>query len=72
MSQDTPVTEDYYVEPARVPLVDFHDVAKRRAAVEQLDAAFQACGFVYITNHTIGQERVDQAFEWASTKNLLS
>ncbi|KND91125.1 putative 2-oxoglutarate/Fe(II)-dependent dioxygenase [Tolypocladium ophioglossoides CBS 100239] len=69
MNKDT-ILAEYYVEPARVPVVDFQllnssDDAEQHAAVDQLDAAFRECGFVYICNHAIEPERVDQAFGWS-------
>ncbi|KAI3545141.1 hypothetical protein CABS01_11803 [Colletotrichum abscissum] len=67
---EIPVIDSEYVEPARVPVVDYQslaspDNAKRRVAVQQLDAAFREYGFVYLSNHGIPKERVEQAFEWS-------
>jgi isopenicillin N synthase-like dioxygenase len=61
--------QEYYVEPANVPVVDFQslistDRPQRQLAVKQLDSALQEYGFVYITNHSIAQEKVDEAFKW--------
>ena len=60
-----------YVEPAKIPVVDFtslksEDPEERKAALKLLDEAFQACGFVYISNHGIPQKLVEEAFDWVS------
>lgn len=57
-----------YVEPAEIPVIDFAllqgNPEERKAALKLLDEAFQACGFVYLTNHGIPQKLVDEAFDW--------
>jgi hypothetical protein len=68
MTKD-PVTSDYYVEPANVPLVDFRmltspDAAQRGEALALLDTAFREWGFVQICNHNIGPDKLHQAFKW--------
>ncbi|KAH8698798.1 2OG-Fe(II) oxygenase superfamily protein [Talaromyces proteolyticus] len=64
------IIKDYYIEPAKVPVVNFQllnssNKAERHAAIELLDAAFREWGFVYISNHSISSEKVDLAFEWS-------
>ncbi|KAB2575296.1 putative iron/ascorbate oxidoreductase [Lasiodiplodia theobromae] len=66
-----------------VPIVDFGpfytgDGDAKRAVAKQLDNALSTVGFVYLKNHGVPQERVDEAFAWSkkffdlptSTKNL--
>jgi isopenicillin N synthase-like dioxygenase len=59
-----------YEEPANIPVVDFALLQgtpeERKPALQLLDQAFQACGFVYISNHGIPQKMVDEAFSWVS------
>jgi non-haem dioxygenase in morphine synthesis N-terminal len=52
-----------------VPIVDFRPFLHgsredRKAVAAQIDAAFQTFGFLYLTNHGIPQENVDECFEW--------
>ncbi|KAI9371607.1 hypothetical protein BJX61DRAFT_534632 [Aspergillus egyptiacus] len=59
-----------YVEPANIPVVDFRALTsensqERKAALNQLDQAFQTYGFIYLSNHSIGQKLVDEAFSWS-------
>ncbi|KAH8597684.1 hypothetical protein B0O99DRAFT_567851 [Bisporella sp. PMI_857] len=58
-----------YEEPADIPVIDFsllHGTPEQRqAALKLLDESFQSHGFVYLSNHTIDQKIVDQAFEWS-------
>jgi isopenicillin N synthase-like dioxygenase len=61
--------KNYYTEPAKVPVVDYElltssDAVVRRAGVHQLDNALQTVGAVYIVNHGISQQVVDDAFGW--------
>lgn len=60
------------VEPANIPTVDFKLLSQgtqdsRKAALKQLDDAFRTCGFIYLSNHSIGQDLVDEALSWVST-----
>ena len=57
------------VEPANIPVIDFRalsseDIRERKDALNQLDKAFQTYGFIYLSNHSIGQKMVDEAFSW--------
>ncbi|GKZ47680.1 hypothetical protein AbraIFM66951_011239 [Aspergillus brasiliensis] len=59
-----------YVEPANIPVVDFRALSSRNSqerkdALNQLDEAFQTYGFIYLSNHSIGQKLVDEAFSWS-------
>ncbi|GAQ41672.1 hypothetical protein AtubIFM55763_011653 [Aspergillus tubingensis] len=59
-----------YVEPANIPVVDFRALTsenprERKDALNQLDEAFQTYGFIYLSNHSIGQKLVDEAFSWS-------
>ncbi len=57
------------VESANIPVVDFKLLSagtpkERKNALKQLDEAFQTYGFIYLSNHSIGQEMVDEAMSW--------
>ncbi|KAJ0419631.1 hypothetical protein BJY00DRAFT_324204 [Aspergillus carlsbadensis] len=57
------------VEPANIPVIDFKALSagapqERKDALDQLDQAFQTYGFIYLSNHGIGQEMVDEAMSW--------
>lgn len=59
-----------------VPIVDFGpfytgDGDAKRAVAKQLDNALSTVGFVYLKNHGVPQERVDEAFAWVSYSRLL-
>ncbi|GBF59789.1 sexual differentiation process protein [Trichophyton mentagrophytes] len=59
-----------YVEPANIPIIDFRALTsenpgERKGALNQLDEAFQTYGFIYLSNHSIGQKLVDEAFSWS-------
>jgi isopenicillin N synthase-like dioxygenase len=52
-----------------VPIVDFGrflngSLQEREEAAAAVDAAFQNVGFVYLHNHGVPQERVDECFDW--------
>ncbi|KAH8688347.1 hypothetical protein BGZ61DRAFT_353497 [Ilyonectria robusta] len=55
--------------PIELPIIDFADLQgdenTRRSAAAELDQGFQTYGFVYLANHGIPQEMVDEAFYWA-------
>ncbi|KAK8174967.1 thymine dioxygenase [Phyllosticta citrichinensis] len=67
-----------------VPIVDFggfcreNDEQARRKVAREIDAALRTVGFVYLRNHGVPGETVDEAFEWSkkffalplATKNL--
>ncbi|KAH6989134.1 hypothetical protein BKA56DRAFT_476904 [Ilyonectria sp. MPI-CAGE-AT-0026] len=56
-------------KPIELPIIDFADLQgdenTRRSAAAELDQGFQTYGFVYLANHSIPQEMVDEAFYWA-------
>lgn len=57
------------VEPADIPVIDFQTLStgtpqKRKTALKQLDDAFQSVGLIHLSNHSIGQDLVDEAFAW--------
>ena len=56
-------------EPADIPVIDFDVLihggpAEREATLKQMDESFQSYGFIYLANHSIPQETVDEAFKW--------
>lgn len=61
-------------EPADTPVVDFSKLqgtfAEQEKELNNLDRALQTFGFFYLTNHSIPQQTVDQAFQWVSTEDL--
>ena len=51
-----------------IPLVDFgpflgDDKKAQKATAIAMDDAFQTAGFVYLRNHGISQEKIDEAFK---------
>jgi len=59
------------VEPANIPVVDFKLLSEgspeaRKASLNQLDDAFQTYGFIYLSNHSIGEHMIDEALLWVS------
>jgi isopenicillin N synthase-like dioxygenase len=60
-----------------IPIVDFSafphgsDEEKRRAALA-IDDAFQHTGFVYLKNHGVSADKVDECFEWVSHRSGIS
>ncbi|KAJ5780432.1 oxidoreductase 2OG-Fe(II) oxygenase family [Penicillium paradoxum] len=58
------------VEPANIPVIDFRILSagtpqERKDALEQLDDALKSYGFVYLSNHSVGQAMVDEAMSWS-------
>ncbi|OJJ05764.1 hypothetical protein ASPVEDRAFT_199198 [Aspergillus versicolor CBS 583.65] len=58
------------VEPAHIPVIDFQALSagtppERKAALKQLDDAFQSVGLVHLANHSIGQDLIEEAFSWS-------
>ncbi|KAJ9647022.1 hypothetical protein H2199_002008 [Coniosporium tulheliwenetii] len=56
--------------PKTVPVVDFSrflhgSVADKRAIAREIDEAFRNVGFVYLQNHGVPQQKVDECFEWS-------
>src|SRR5436305_2922034 len=52
-----------------IPLVDFHPFLQgshldQKTVATQIDHAFRTVGFVYLFNHGIPQEKVDECFQW--------
>ena len=56
------------VEPANIPVIDctlFTEAPHERAkALQQLDNAFATYGVVYLSNHCISEDMIDEAFHW--------
>jgi isopenicillin N synthase-like dioxygenase len=51
------------------PVVDFGkflngSAAEKRNAAKEIDGAFRDLGFVYLKNHGVPQEKVDDCFNW--------
>jgi isopenicillin N synthase-like dioxygenase len=42
------------------------DDGGKKDVAQQLDSAFRDVGFVYLRNHGVKQELVDECFEWVS------
>jgi isopenicillin N synthase-like dioxygenase len=59
-----------------IPVVDFSafphgsDEEKRRAALA-IDNAFQNAGFVYLMNHGVSSDKVEECFEWVSHRSSI-
>jgi hypothetical protein len=60
-----------------IPVVDFSafphgsDEEKRQAALA-IDDAFQNAGFVYLMNHGVSSDKVEECFEWVSHRSSIS
>jgi isopenicillin N synthase-like dioxygenase len=60
-----------------IPVVDFSafphgsDEEKRQAALA-IDDAFQNAGFVYLINHGVSSDKVEECFEWVSHRSSIS
>ena len=56
------------VEPADIPVIDCslftQEPQKRAKALQQLDNAFATYGVVYLSNHCISQDMINEAFHW--------
>lgn len=64
------------VEPAEIPVIDFQALSvgtlqERKTALKQLDDAFQSVGLIHLSNHSIGQDLVDEAFAWVLCSILI-
>lgn len=68
--------ETYLDEPADIPVIDFRQLNgtqnERSVAFKYLDDAFQSLGFIYLSNHSIPQKLIDEAFEWVSRRHGFS
>jgi isopenicillin N synthase-like dioxygenase len=58
-----------------VPIVDFGkflngDESQKKEIASQIDSAFRNVGFVYLKNHTVPQEAVEECFQWARHSSL--
>jgi hypothetical protein len=56
-------------ETPPIPIVDFGaflkgSKAEKEDVARQLDDAFRNVGFVYLKNHGVAKELVDECFEW--------
>jgi hypothetical protein len=66
------VVEDVSMEnPIDMPVVDFEAMIngspeERTNQIDVLDKGFMTYGFVYLSNSSIPQEMVDEAFDWVS------
>jgi isopenicillin N synthase-like dioxygenase len=52
-----------------IPLIDFDpflngSAGDRTQVAASIDSAFKSHGFIYLSNHGIGQNKVDECFEW--------
>jgi non-haem dioxygenase in morphine synthesis N-terminal len=63
------------VEPANIPVVDFSLLVgaqqERVKALQQLDDALATYGFIYLSNHGIPQDMIDDAFSWVMQLSYL-
>lgn len=65
------------VGPAEIPVIDFQTLSsgtlqERKNALKQLDDAFQSAGLIHLSNHSIGQDLVEEAFAWVLCSILIS
>ncbi|KAI9147087.1 oxoglutarate iron-dependent dioxygenase [Paramyrothecium foliicola] len=55
--------------PFDMPVIDFAGLQgppeERKKWLQELDRGFQTYGFVYLSNSSISQDMVDEAFEWS-------
>lgn len=64
------------VEPAEIPVIDFQALSagtqqERKTALRQLDDAFQSVGLIHLSNHSIGQDLIQEAFAWVLCSILI-
>jgi hypothetical protein len=64
----TAMTMDH--SASNIPIVDFGRYIngtehEKHVVAAAIDSAFQNFGFVYLTNHGIPQEKIDECFTWA-------
>lgn len=60
-----------------IPIIDFSSFLngseqQRQEVAKQIDDAFQSGGFVYLLNHGVRDELVDECFEWVCTHAIHS
>jgi hypothetical protein len=64
-------------QPSTIPIVGlgpfiYGDTASQKEVAQQLDDAFRNVGFVYLLDHGVPQDLVDECFEWVcSARSLL-
>jgi len=61
--------EVLHEEPANIPIIDFSILnhgpeEEREIELRKLDESLRSLGFIYLSNHTIAQKKVDEALEW--------
>ncbi len=54
-----------------IPLIDFDQflngsIEDRKDVVSTMDAAFRSVGFIYLSNHGIDENKIDECFLWFS------
>lgn len=59
-------------EQAPIPIVDFGQFLngsqeEKERVAREIDDAFRTSGFVYLRNHGVEKEVVEEAFEWVSS-----
>lgn len=63
-------------KPIELPIIDFAALQggenKCSRAAAELDQGFQTYGFVYLANHGIPQEMVDEAFYWVCHDGVIA
>lgn len=63
---------------AGVPVVDFsaysreHSYNDKAKVAKEIDEAFRSLGFVYLKNHGVQKEKVEQCFEWVRCSSISS
>ncbi|KAI1870343.1 uncharacterized protein JN550_005271 [Neoarthrinium moseri] len=62
------LSTDSITSASDMPVIDYQKLTgranERKEALRLLDKSFQAYGFIYLLNHSIPQEMVDEAFAW--------
>lgn len=67
--QDTQINSGVNIM-ANIPIVDFTAYSNPKsthdeiAVAKEIDDAFRCQGFVYLENHGVSKERVEQCFTW--------
>ncbi|KAI9703973.1 MAG: hypothetical protein M1820_005755 [Bogoriella megaspora] len=61
---------DFDGSHSEIPVIDFRPFldgsdAERETTAGRIKQAFRSVGFVYLTNHGVPHEKVDQCFEWS-------
>ena len=54
--------------PVELPIIDFaaldRSPEERAAVLNQIDRNFQTHGMVYLKNHTVPEDLINEAFDW--------